>query len=374
MAAKGYPGRLRQGHARSAASTRRARCEGVEIFHAGTRRDGERLLATGGRVLNVTARGKTVAEAQAARLRGGARDRLARRLLPHRHRLAGHRAGERQLMNVIADLFPGFAEQRIKTAAPRSSCAPAAPARRCCCCTATRRRTSCWHKVAPELARHCTLVIPDLRGYGASSAPPGDAEHKVYSKRAMAAGLPGGHARARTRALHASPATTAAAASPIGWRSTIPRRVRALVPVDIMPTGEVWRRITAERRHKAYHWAFLAQPHPLPETLIGKDPVYYLEHTLKSWAGPRDLSPFSAEALAHYRALLQEPGARARRVRGLPRRRHASTAGSTRPTSQPAARSPARHSCCGATTISAGGGSPLEVWRGWCTERRPARR
>ena len=38
---------------------------GVEIFHAGTRRDGDRLLAAGGRVLCVTARGKTVAEAQA---------------------------------------------------------------------------------------------------------------------------------------------------------------------------------------------------------------------------------------------------------------------------------------------------------------------
>ena len=38
--------------------------EGVEIFHAGTRREGDRLLADGGRVLNVTARGRTVAEAR----------------------------------------------------------------------------------------------------------------------------------------------------------------------------------------------------------------------------------------------------------------------------------------------------------------------
>jgi phosphoribosylamine--glycine ligase len=36
----------------------------VEIFHAGTLREGDRLLATGGRVLGVTARAKTVAEAQ----------------------------------------------------------------------------------------------------------------------------------------------------------------------------------------------------------------------------------------------------------------------------------------------------------------------
>ena len=49
----------------------------------------------------------------------------------------------------------------------------------------------CWHKVAPELARHFTLVIPDLRGYGASTGPAADSEgdvpHLAYSKRAMAA-------------------------------------------------------------------------------------------------------------------------------------------------------------------------------------------
>ena len=60
----------------------------------------------------------------------------------------------------------------------------------------------CWHKIAPELARHCTLVIPDLRGYGASSAPARRCRAQVYSKRAMAAGLPRRHARARPRALH----------------------------------------------------------------------------------------------------------------------------------------------------------------------------
>jgi phosphoribosylamine--glycine ligase len=38
----------------------------VEIFHAGTRRDGDRVLADGGRVLNVTGRGRTVAEARDA--------------------------------------------------------------------------------------------------------------------------------------------------------------------------------------------------------------------------------------------------------------------------------------------------------------------
>ena len=64
MAAKGYPGTPLKGTEIKGLAAA-ARVDGVEIFHAGTKRDGLRILADGGRVLNVTARGKTVAEAQA---------------------------------------------------------------------------------------------------------------------------------------------------------------------------------------------------------------------------------------------------------------------------------------------------------------------
>ena len=63
MAAKGYPGDYAKGTEIRGLDAARA-VEGVEIFHAGTRQEGDRLLAAGGRVLNVTARGKTVAEAK----------------------------------------------------------------------------------------------------------------------------------------------------------------------------------------------------------------------------------------------------------------------------------------------------------------------
>jgi phosphoribosylamine---glycine ligase len=64
MAAKGYPGDYAKDTQICGLEAARA-VPGVEIFHAGTRRDSNQLLATGGRVLGVTARGKTVAEAQA---------------------------------------------------------------------------------------------------------------------------------------------------------------------------------------------------------------------------------------------------------------------------------------------------------------------
>jgi phosphoribosylamine--glycine ligase len=63
MAANGYPGTPEKG-TEIRGLEEAARVEGVEIFHAGTARDGARLLANGGRVLDVTARGRTVAEAQ----------------------------------------------------------------------------------------------------------------------------------------------------------------------------------------------------------------------------------------------------------------------------------------------------------------------
>jgi phosphoribosylamine--glycine ligase len=64
MAAKGYPGDYAKDTQIRGLEAARA-VPGVEIFHAGTRRDGNRLLAVGGRVLGITARGKTVAEAHA---------------------------------------------------------------------------------------------------------------------------------------------------------------------------------------------------------------------------------------------------------------------------------------------------------------------
>ncbi|HET7849632.1 MAG TPA: phosphoribosylamine--glycine ligase [Pseudolabrys sp.] len=63
MAAKGYPGPYAKGSPIEGLGEA-AQIEGVEIFHAGTRADGSRILSNGGRVLNVCATGSTVHEAQ----------------------------------------------------------------------------------------------------------------------------------------------------------------------------------------------------------------------------------------------------------------------------------------------------------------------
>jgi phosphoribosylamine---glycine ligase len=63
MAANGYPGRYERGSLIEGLNSAAA-VEGVKIFHAGTKADGARILADGGRVLNVCAFGKSVRQAQ----------------------------------------------------------------------------------------------------------------------------------------------------------------------------------------------------------------------------------------------------------------------------------------------------------------------
>jgi haloacetate dehalogenase len=220
-----------------------------------------------------------------------------------------------------------------------------------------------WPRIAPELARHCTLVIPDLRGYGASSAPPGDAEHTTYSKRAMVRDC-----LAVMRALGHERFAVAGhdRGGRVAYRLALdhPEAVSGLIPLDIIPTGEVWRRADAEWALRAYHWAFLAQPHPLPETLIGNDPAFYLEHTLRSWARTRDLSPFAPEALEHYRALLQDPA----RVHAVCEDYRAG-AGIDRALDD-ADFAAGRRIACPTLVLYASSylaGDPLEAWRAWCT-------
>ena len=103
----------------------------------------------------------------------------------------------------------------------------------------------CWHRIAPGLAGHSTLVIPDLRGYGASHCPAGDAGHIAYSKRAMANEMRGvmktlGHDRFIVAGHDRG--------GRVAYRMAFdhPDAVSALIPIDILPTAEVWDRMTAE--------------------------------------------------------------------------------------------------------------------------------
>jgi haloacetate dehalogenase len=131
-----------------------------------------------------------------------------------------------------------------------------------------------WATVAVGLARDFTVIVPDLRGYGGSSKPKTSADHEPYSKRAM-----GRDAIALMRHFGFERFDLAGhdRGGRVGYRLALdhPEVIRRLSILDIVPTGEVWAR--ADRRFAIgyWHWSFLAQPYPFPETLIGKDPDTY---------------------------------------------------------------------------------------------------
>jgi haloacetate dehalogenase len=268
-------------------------------------------------------------------------------------------------MSLTTDLFPGFAAHRIKTDGAEIFLRTAGSGPPLLLLHDYPMTHVCWHRIAGALARHCTLVLPDLRGYGASSAPEGDGEHTAYSKRTMARDC-----LAVMRALGHERFIAAGhdRGGRVAYRLALdhPEAVSALIPIDILPTAEVWARLRADSAIRSYHWAFLAQPRPLPETLISRDPVFYLEHTLASWAKPRDLSPFSPEALAHYRALMSDPA----RVHAVCEDYRAGATVDRR--LDEADLAAGRQITCPTLVLWGSdylgrGAPPLEVWRRWCT-------
>lgn len=159
-----------------------------------------------------------------------------------------------------------------------------------------------WHRIAPALAKHFTLIIPDLRGYGLSSAPKGDA--KLYAKRVMGADI----LALLDQLNYREPVRIVGhdRGARVTYRLALdhPNRVQRIALIDIAPTLCMWEGMNATSAMKVYHWMFLAQPYPLPEKLIAADPGFYVEHTIASWTGSRSLKPYDARAMDHYRANL----------------------------------------------------------------------
>src|SRR5260370_27188899 len=89
----------------------------------------------------------------------------------------------------LADFYPGFASTWLDTAAGRIFARTGGAGPPLLLLHGYPQTNVMWHHVAPDLARHFSLIIPDLPGYGWSEAPPSDAEHAPYTKRAMAAAM-----------------------------------------------------------------------------------------------------------------------------------------------------------------------------------------
>jgi haloacetate dehalogenase len=166
-----------------------------------------------------------------------------------------------------------------------------------------------WHGLAPMLTGRHTVVASDLAGYGASFRPAPAPDHVPHSKRAMALD--------QVEAMAVLGFDRFAVAGHdrggrVAYRMALdhPDRVERLAVLDIVPTGEVWWRADRDFALGYWHWAFLAQPAPLPERLIGGDPQAFFDLHVRAGIGlGAEPGRYPPEVIDAYRRALDDPGA-----------------------------------------------------------------
>lgn len=161
-----------------------------------------------------------------------------------------------------------------------------------------------FYKMAPLLSPYATMVMTDLRGYGSAPKPATDDRHSPYAKREMAGDMIAimdalgydkfavvGHDRGG-RVAHR-------------LAKDYPERVTHLTVLDIAPTLTMYEQTNMAFAKAYYHWFYLIQPAPLPETMIGADPAFFLSQKFQSWSGSQDW--LSEQAHAAYLAAFSNP-------------------------------------------------------------------
>lgn len=154
-----------------------------------------------------------------------------------------------------------------------------------------------WASVANELSNDYFVICPDLRGYGDSSKPKGLENHENYSKKVMANDMIelmeelgyeefylAGHDRG-ARVTHRICLDS-------------PHMIKKVSVLDIAPTFHMFLNSDMNFSTGYYHWFFLIQEYPLPETLIGNNAEYYLKEKLKRWSAPG--ATFNEDAVKQY--------------------------------------------------------------------------
>jgi haloacetate dehalogenase len=166
----------------------------------------------------------------------------------------------------------------------------------------------CWHRVAPLLAEHFTVVCSDLRGFGDSGKPPNDAEHSNYSKRVMAEDQ---IEMMESLGFNKFAVVGHDRGARVAHRMALDHqeKVAKLALLDIIPTATAFAHVDQEMATSAFNWFFSIQPDGLPERLIEAEANFYLRWILEHWAGAKDV--LAAEAVAEYERCFEKETIRA---------------------------------------------------------------
>ena len=200
------------------------------------------------------------------------------------------------------DFFPGFKKLKTKTSGATINFVTAGSGPGLLLLHGYPQSHIEWRKIAPQLTQKFTVVASDLRGYGDSSKPADGENHFGYSKRAMAqdqvevmASLGfqkfsvvghdrGGRVAHRMAVDH-------------------PDRVTKVAVLDIVPTYKLFHNVSKEWATSSFHWFFLIQKAPFPETVIGNSAEFWLKSRFDRL--PPDA--LNKEAVAEYLRCFRDP-------------------------------------------------------------------
>ena len=201
-----------------------------------------------------------------------------------------------------ANLFPGFRPMNISTSGATIHAVVGGSGPPLLLLHGYPQTHVMWHKIAPRLAERFTVVAADLRGYGDSSKPPDGPNHAGYSKRAMAQD----QVEVMTH-LGFQKFAVVSHDKGVGVAKRMAldhaEKVTQLAVFDSLPSGLItYRNLTKEWATGLYHWFLLAQPSPLPETLIGNSVEFYLRSRFAR--SPGAITP---EAFAEYYRCFRDP-------------------------------------------------------------------
>jgi len=161
-----------------------------------------------------------------------------------------------------------------------------------------------WHKVAPELVDNYTLICPDIPGYGKSFKPKLSENHEGYSKVNMAKDINEFMSLLNYDSFYLIAHDRGAR---IAHRLALdfPDKILKMILLDIIPTIEHFERANMDFAMGYYHWFWLAQRSPIPESVIKKAPEeWFYAHTSRE---KKDKNFFSPRALSDYLECLKNP-------------------------------------------------------------------
>jgi haloacetate dehalogenase len=219
------------------------------------------------------------------------------------------RGQSQPLVSVSTSMFDGFKTSKVQTTGATINVVSGGQGSPVLLLHGNPETHVMWHKIAPQLARDFTVVAADLRGYGDSGKPADGENHSNYSKRNMALDQVEvmkhfgfekfavvGHDRGGR----------------VGHRLALdhPDRITKLVLLDIVPTYTLLHNVSKEMATAFYHWFFLVQPSPFPETLIADNVEFYLKYMMfRDMSSGRMPSWIGEEAFAEYLRCFRDPRA-----------------------------------------------------------------